>query len=90
MLNTISEKEINFSLQTDRTLDPTTGPTTASISLQLNDNPSSITMNRATAMNQTLNVTGLARAEAGMNVWGGLNFQHSSGIKETLNGVEYD
>ena len=47
-------------------------------------------MNRATAMNQTLNVTGLARAEAGMNVWGGLNFQHSSGIKETLNGVEYD
>ena len=25
-----------------------------------------------------------------MNVWGDLNFQHSSGIKETLNGVDYD
>ena len=35
------------------------------------------------------NVLGLATAEAGMNVWGDLNFQHSSGIKETLNGVDY-
>ena len=42
-------KEISFSLQTDRTLDPTMG----SIALQLNDSPSTITMNRATTMNQT-------------------------------------
>ena len=85
-LNIIGEKEINFSLQTDRTLDPTTG----SIALQLNDNPSSITMNRATTMNQTLNVIGTTTAENGINVWGDLNFQHSSGIKETLNGTDYD
>ena len=85
-LNIIGEKEINFSLQTDRTLDPTTG----SIALQLNDNPSSITMNRATTMNQTLNVIGTTTAENGINVRGDLNFQHSSGIKETLNGSDYD
>ena len=47
-------------------------------------------MNRATTVNQTLNIIALATAEAGMNVWGDLNFQHSSGIKETLNGVDYD
>ena len=47
-------------------------------------------MKRATTVNQTLNIIGLATAEAGMNVWGDLNFQHSSGIKETLSGVDYD
>ena len=85
-LNAIGEKEINFSLQTDRTTDPTTG----TIALQLNDNPSSITMNRATTINQTLNVIGNTTAEATLNVWGDLNFQHSSGIKEKLNGTDYD
>ena len=29
-------------------------------------------------------------AEANLNVWGDLLFQHSSGIKETLNGSDYD
>ena len=29
-------------------------------------------------------------AEASLDVWGDLLFQHSSGIKETLSGSEYD
>ena len=53
-LNIIGEKEINFSLQTTRGDDSSTG----SIALQLNDNPSGIAMNRATTVNQTLNVIG--------------------------------
>ena len=85
-LTIIGEKEINFSLQTDKSLDPTT----ASIALQLNDNPTSITMNRATTMNQTLHVIGRITAEADLDVWGGVYFQHSSAIKETLNGSDYD
>ena len=85
-LNIIGEKEINFSLQTDRTTDPTTG----SIALQLNDNPSSITMNRATTMNQTLNVIGKLTAEADLDVWGSIVFEHSSAIYENLNGSDYD
>ena len=85
-LNIIGEKEIKFSLQTDRSIDPTT----SSIALQLNDNPSSITMNRATTVNQTLNVIGNTTAEANLNVWGDLLFQHSSRIKETSNGSDYD
>ena len=85
-LNIIGEKEVNISLQTDRGIDPTT----SSIALQLNDNPASITMNRATTVNQTLNILGNTTAEANLNVWGDLLFQHSSGIKETLNGSDYD
>ena len=84
-LNVISTDEINFSLQSNRTTDPTTG----TIALQLNDT-NGITLNRAVVNNQTFNSIGLMTAEAGMNVWGDLNFQHSSGIKETLNGVDYD
>ena len=48
-LNLISTEEINFSLQTDRATDPTTG----TIALQLNDT-NGITLNRATTINQDL------------------------------------
>ena len=85
-LNVISTNEINFSLQSNRGDDPTTG----SIALQLNDNPAGITMNRAVVNNQTFNSIGNITAEANLNVWGDLLFQHSSGIKETLNGSDYD
>ena len=47
-------------------------------------------MNRPTTINQTLNILGNATAEANLNIQGELLFQHSSGIKETLNGTEYD
>ena len=76
--NVISEKEINFSLQTDRGTNPTTG----TIALQLHDTNGS-TINRAVTNNQTFNSLGNITAEATLNVWGDLDFQHSSGIKET-------
>ena len=85
-LNVISTNEISFSLQSNRADDPTTG----SIALQLNDNPAGITMNRAVVNNQNFNSIGNITAEANLNVWGDLLFQHSSGIKETLNGSDYD
>ena len=69
-LNIIGEKEINFSLQSDRGADPTT----STIALQINDNPASITMNRATTVNQTLNILGNTTAEANLNVWGEILF----------------
>ena len=84
-LNVISTNEINFSLQSNRADDPTTG----SIALQLND-ANGITINRAVTNNQTFNSIGNITAEANLNVWGDLLFQHSSGIKETLNGGDYD
>ena len=84
-LNVISTAQINFSLQTDRTTDPTTG----TIALQLDDT-NGITINRAVVNNQTFNSIGNITAEASLNVWGDLLFQHSSGIKETLNGSDYD
>ena len=86
-LNVISTNDKNFSLQSNRADDPTTG----SIALQLNNNPAAgITMNRAVVSNQTFNSIGNITAEASLNVWGKLLFQHSSGIKETLNGNDYD
>ena len=85
-LNIISTSEINFSLQSNRDTDPTTG----TIALQLNDNPAGITMNRAVVNNQTFNSIGNITAEANLNVWGEILFQNSSGIKETLNGSDYD
>ena len=85
-LNIISTNEINLSLQSNRDTDPTTG----TIALQLNDNPAGITMNRAVMNNQTFNSIGNITAEANLNVWGEILFQNSSGIKETLNGSDYD
>ena len=84
-LYVIPTEEINFSLQTDRTTDPTTG----TIALQLNDT-NGITINRAVTNNQTFNSIGRMTAEADLDVWGELCFQHSSSIKETLNGSDYD
>ena len=85
-LNIISTNEINFSLQSNRDTDPTTG----TIALQLNDNPAGITMNRAVVNNQTFNSIGNITAEANLNVWGEILFQNSLGLKETLNGSDYD
>ena len=84
-LNIVSTGQINFSLQTDRATDPTTG----TIALQLDDT-NGITTNRAVINNQTFNSIGNIMAKANLNVWGELLFQHSSGIKETLNGSDYD
>ena len=84
-LNMVSTGQINFSLQTDRATDPTTG----TIALQLDDT-NGITINRAVINNQTFTSIGNITAEASLNVWGELLFQHSSGIKETLNGSDYD
>ena len=76
---------MNFSLQSDRTTDPTTG----TICLQLDDS-NGITLNRAVVNNQTFNSIGNITAEANLNVWGDLLFQHSSAIYENLNGSDYD
>ena len=84
-LNVITTAQMNFSLQSDRTADPTTG----TIALQLDDT-NGITINRAVVNNQTFNSIGNIRAEASLNVWGDSLFQHSSGMKETLNGSDYD
>ena len=84
-LNVISTNEINFSLQSNRADDPTTG----TIALQLNDT-NGITINRAVTNNLTFNSIGRITAEADLDVWGELFFQHSSSIKETLNGSDYD
>ena len=65
-LNIVSTNEINFSLQSNRSTDPTT----SSIALQLNDNPAGITMNRAVTNNLTFNSIGNITAEANLNVWG--------------------
>ena len=84
-LNVISIEEINFSLQPNRTTDPTT----STIALQLNDT-NGITLNRAVVNYLTFNSIGKITAEADLDVWGGIYFQHSSAIKETLNGSDYD
>ena len=47
-------------------------------------------MNRPVVNNQTFNSIGNIMAEASLNVWGELFFQHSSSIKETLDGSDYD
>ena len=78
-LNVVSTGQINFSLQSDRATDPTTGTT----ALQLDDT-NGITINRAVVNNQTFNSIGNITAEANLNVWGELFFQHSSSIKEHI------
>ena len=80
-LNIISTEEINFSLQSDRTTDPTTG----TIALQLNDT-NGITINRAVTNNQTFNSIGNIVGEADVISWGRFMFQNSSEFKEVLDG----
>ena len=77
-LDVVTTAQLNFSLQSDRTTDPTTG----TIALQLDDT-NGITRNRAVVNSQTFNSIGNTTAEANSNVWGEILFQHSSGIKET-------
>ena len=84
-LNVVTTSQLNFSLQSDRTTDPTTG----TIALQLDDT-NGITINRAVTNNQTFNSIGNITAEANLNVWGDVLFQHSSAIYENLNGSDYD
>ena len=74
-LNVIATAQINLSPQSDRTSDPTKG----TIALQLDDT-NGITLNRAVVNNQTFDSFGNITAEATIDVWGHLNFQHSSGI----------
>ena len=78
-LNVISTEEINFSLQSNRTTDPTTG----TIALQLNDT-NGITINRAVTNNQTFNSIGNIVGEADVVSWGRFMFQNSSELKEVL------
>ena len=78
-LNVISTNEINFSLQSNRADDPTTG----SIALQLND-ANGITINRAVTNNQTFNSIGNIVGESDVISWGRFMFQNSSEFKEVL------
>ena len=78
-LNVISTEEINFSLQSNRTTDPTTG----TIALQLNDT-NGITLNRAVTNNLTFNRIGNIVGEADVVSWGRFMFQNSSELKEVL------
>ena len=80
-LNVISTQEINFSLQSNRTTDPTTG----TIALQLNDT-NGITINRAVTNNLTFNSIGNIVGEADVISWGRFMFQNSSELKEVLDG----
>ena len=70
---------MNFSLQSDRTTDPTTGTK----SLQL-DETSGITLNRPVTNNQTCNSIGNIVGESDIISWGRFMFQNSSELKEVL------
>ena len=78
-LNVISTNEINFSLQSNRADDPTTGTT----ALQLND-ANGITINRAVTNNLTFNSIGNIVGEGDVISWGRFMFQNSSELKEVL------
>ena len=78
-LNVISTEEINFSLQADRTTDPTTG----TIALQLNDT-NGITLNRAVTNNSTFNSIGNIVGESDVISWGRFMFQNAGEIREVL------
>ena len=78
-LNVVSTNQINFSLQSNRSTDPTTG----TIALQLDDT-NGITINRAVVNNQTFNSIGNIVGEADIISWGRFMFQNSSEFKEVL------
>ena len=78
-LNVISTNEVNFSWQSNRADDPTTG----TITLQLND-ANGITINRAVTNNLTFNSIGNIVGEADVISWGRFMFQNSSELKEVL------
>ena len=84
-LNVTSTNEMNFSLQSNRATDPTTG----TIALQLHDT-NGITINRAVVNNLTFNSIGNIVGEAdivGQNdniSWGKLKLQNAGEIREVL------
>ena len=84
-LNVVSTQQICFSLQPDRTSDPTTG----TIALQFDD-INGITINKPVVNSQIFNRIRNMTAEATLNVWGDLKIQHSTGMREVLNGSDYD
>ena len=84
-LNVVSTQHINFSLQADRTTDPTT----ETIALQLDDT-NGITIDKPVVNNQTFQSIGNTMAEATENAWGDLNSQHSPGMREVLKGSDND
>ena len=96
-LNIITSQQINFSLQSNKEADPTTG----SIALQIND-ATNIVMNRPVMNNQTIYSLGDITTEGNLLAQGTLTsqgnfslqaqllFQHSSAIYEVLNGSDYD
>ena len=84
-LDLITNDEINFSFQANKATDPTT----STIAPPFTDT-NGITLNRAVTNNLTFNSIGRMTAEADLDVWGELFFQHSSSIKETLHGSDYD
>ena len=70
---------MDFSLQSDRTTDPTTG----TIALQLDDT-NGITINRAVVNNQTFNSIGNIVGEADVISWGKFKLQNAGEIREVL------
>ena len=96
-LNIITSQQINFNLQSNKEVDPTTG----SIALQIND-ATNIIMNRPVLNNQTIyslgDITtegnlfaqGTLTSQGNFSLQGQLLFQHSSAIYEVLNGSDYD
>ena len=85
-LTVISTEEINFSLQANRTTDPTT----ATICLQLNDT-NGITLNRAVTNNQTFNSIGKNNSRSRFRCYGVVFiFNIHQQLKKRLNGGDYD
>ena len=78
-LNVITTAQMNFSLQSDRTTDPTTG----TIALQLDD-ANGITINRAVVNNQTFNSLGDITSEADVVSYGKFKLQNAGEIREVL------
>ena len=78
-LNLVSTNQINFSLQSNRSADPTTGTT----ALQLDDT-NGTTINRAVVNNQTVNSIGNIVGEANVIAWGKFALQNAGEIREVL------
>ena len=78
-LNVITTAQMNFSLQSDRTTDPTTG----TIALQLDDT-NGITINRAVVNNQTFNSLGDITGEADVVSYGKFKLQNAGEIREVF------
>ena len=78
-VNVVSTGQINFSLQSDRATEPTTG----NLALQLDDT-SGITINRAVINTQTVNSIGNIVGEANVTAWGKFALRNAGEIREVL------